>query len=180
MLLNCHTKKEWEKRGSIWFSWSHHPSQRLFATLSLLKERLKRYRYFLIMEATTVAMIIMMVVLPIAAMTKTWKGAVLGITRLTYLDTNWPKCTLSCWYGTVGETHMMLFRLCHSVVTVFERTAGGRNSSVGSAWAHCPQRRGFDPPLGTFSGRGDFSLGVNMGSNSIPPKTPLDESINQV
>ena len=47
---------------------------------------------------------------------------------------------------------------------------GGRNGSVGSAWARCPQRRGFDPPLGTFSGRGDFSLGVNMGSNSIPPK----------
>ena len=38
---------------------------------------------------------------------------------------------------------------------------------------------GFDPPLGTFSGRGDFSLGVNMGSNSIPPKTPSDESINR-
>ena len=28
----------------------------------------------------------------------------------------------------------------------------------------------FVTPLGTFSGRGDFSLGVNMGSNSIPPK----------
>ena len=48
--------------------------------------------------------------------------------------------------------------------------SGGRNSSVGSAWAHCPQCRGFYPPLGTFSGRGDISLGVNMGSNSIPPK----------
>ena len=47
---------------------------------------------------------------------------------------------------------------------------GGRNSSVGSAWARGPQRRGFDPPLGKFSGRGDFSLGVNMGSNSIPQK----------
>ena len=35
-------------------------------------------------------------------------------------------------------------------------------------------RRGFDPPLGTFSGRGDFSLG-----NSIPPKTLSDESINR-
>ena len=56
---------------------------------------------------------------------------------------------------------------------------GDRNSSVGSAWARCPQRRRFDPPLGTFSGRGDFSLGVNMGSNSIPPKTPPDESINR-
>ena len=55
----------------------------------------------------------------------------------------------------------------------------GRNSSVGSAWARCPQRRGLDLPLGTFSGRGDFYLGVNMGSNSIPPKTPSDESINR-
>ena len=43
---------------------------------------------------------------------------------------------------------------------------GGRNSSVGSAWACCPQRCGFDPPLGTFSARRDFSLGVNMGSSS--------------
>ena len=50
---------------------------------------------------------------------------------------------------------------------------------VGSVWALCPQRRGFDPPLGTFSGRGDFSLGVNIGSNSIPPKTLSDESINR-
>ena len=41
------------------------------------------------------------------------------------------------------------------------------------------QCRGFDPPLGTFSGRGDFSLGVNMGSNSIPPKTLSDESTNR-
>ena len=57
--------------------------------------------------------------------------------------------------------------------------SGGRNSSVGSAWARCPQCHGFDPPQGTFSGRGDFSLGVNMGSNSIPPKTPSDESINR-
>ena len=51
-----------------------------------------------------------------------------------------------------------------------KKAAGCRNSSVGSVWARCPQRRGFDPPLGTFSGRGDFSLGVNIGSNPIPPK----------
>ena len=56
------------------------------------------------------------------------------------------------------------------------RLIWGRNSSVGSAWARCPQRWGFDPPLETFSGRGDFSLGVNMGSNSIPPNTLSDES----
>ena len=31
------------------------------------------------------------------------------------------------------------------------------------------RRRGFDPPLKRlFFGRGDFSLGVNMGSDSIP------------
>ena len=49
---------------------------------------------------------------------------------------------------------------------------------VGSVWTRCPQRGGFDP-LGKFSGRGDFSLGVNMGSNSIPLKTLSDESINR-
>ena len=58
-----------------------------------------------------------------------------------------------------------------------QATGWGRNSSVGSAWARCPQHCGFDPPLGTFSGRGDFSLGVSMGSNSIPPKTLSDESV---
>ena len=32
------------------------------------------------------------------------------------------------------------------------------------------QRRRFDPPLTRIiSGRGDFSLGVNMGSDSISP-----------
>ena len=30
-----------------------------------------------------------------------------------------------------------------------------------------------------FSGRGDFSLGVNMGSNSIFPKTLTDASIDR-
>ena len=66
-----------------------------------------------------------------------------------------------------------------SLVFYFYFIFGGRDSPVGSAWARCPQRCGFDPPLGTFSSRGDFSLGVNMGSNSIPPKTPSDESINR-
>ena len=33
------------------------------------------------------------------------------------------------------------------------------------------QRRGFDPPLERFFlGRGDFSSGVNLGSDLIPPK----------
>ena len=67
----------------------------------------------------------------------------------------------------------------NGVRTYVNSKAGRRNSSVGSARARCPRCRRFDPPLGTFSGRGDFSLGVNMGSNSIPPKTPSDESINR-
>ena len=50
------------------------------------------------------------------------------------------------------------------------RHSRGRNSSLVVFWVRCPQRRGFDPPLGKFSRRGDFSLGGNMGSNSIPPK----------
>ena len=64
-------------------------------------------------------------------------------------------------------------------LSIYLCISGGRNSSVGSAWARCPQCHGFDPPLGTFSGRGDFSLGVNMGSTSTPLKTPSDESINR-
>ena len=71
------------------------------------------------------------------------------------------------------------FRMLHLTTKYLLNPVGGRNSPVGSAWARCPQRRGFEPPLETFSGRGDFSLGVNMGSNSIPPKTLSDESINR-
>ena len=44
----------------------------------------------------------------------------------------------------------------------------GRNSSVGSAWARCPQRRGFDPPLGKFSGRGDFPLELTWVQTPFP------------
>ena len=50
---------------------------------------------------------------------------------------------------------------------------GGRNSSVGSVLGSLPclmQRRGFDTPWENVSGRGDFSLGVDMGSDSNPPK----------
>ena len=37
---------------------------------------------------------------------------------------------------------------------------------------------GFNPPLRRiFAGRGDFPLGVNVGSDSIPPKL-WDESIS--
>ena len=47
-----------------------------------------------------------------------------------------------------------------------------RNSSVGSAsdsLSCVMQRHGFDPRE-RISGRGDFSLEVNMGSDSITPK----------
>ena len=64
----------------------------------------------------------------------------------------------------------LLFALADKDLTFVQMIFGGRNSSVGSAWARCPQCHGFDPPQGTFSGRVDFSLGVNMASNSIPPK----------
>ena len=49
-------------------------------------------------------------------------------------------------------------------------TAGGRNSSVGSAWARCPQRRGFDPPLGTFSVEGVFPLELTWVQTPFPQK----------
>ena len=92
-------------------------------------------------------------------------SAIVSQTRVTRFDQD---VTYTCKRETLRSRPVLSF-LC----------SGGRNSSVGSAWARCPQCRGFDPPLGTFSGRGDFSLGVNMGSNSIPPKTPSDESINR-
>ena len=57
----------------------------------------------------------------------------------------------------------------NAVTGVFRKDERMEIEKVGSVWACCPQRCGFDPPPGKFSGRGDFSLGVNMGSNSIPP-----------
>ena len=47
------------------------------------------------------------------------------------------------------------------------RSSGGRNSSVGSAWARCPQRRGFDP-LGTFSVEGIFPLELTWVQTPFP------------
>ena len=49
----------------------------------------------------------------------------------------------------------------------------GWNSSVGSVLGSLSclmQRRGFDPPLRRIFRRVDFFLGVNIGSDSIPPK----------
>ena len=52
--------------------------------------------------------------------------------------------------------------------TEFRLQEGNQHSSLVVCWARLMQRRGFDPPTGeNFSGKGDFSLGVNMGSDSI-------------
>ena len=48
--------------------------------------------------------------------------------------------------------------------------ARGRNSSVGSAWARCPQCRGFDTPLGTFSVEGIFPLELTWVQTPFPQK----------
>ena len=53
---------------------------------------------------------------------------------------------------------------------VIKDSCGGRNSSVGSAWACCPQRRGFDPPLGTFSVEGIFPLELTWVQTPFPQK----------
>ena len=54
-------------------------------------------------------------------------------------------------------------------------SSGGRSCSVGSVLGSLSclmQWRGFDPPLGRFffAGRGDFFLGVTMGSDCSPQK----------
>ena len=51
-----------------------------------------------------------------------------------------------------------------------QHPGGGRNSSVGSAWTRCSQRRGFDPPLGTFSVEGIFPLELTWVQTPFPQK----------
>ena len=59
---------------------------------------------------------------------------------------------------------------------------GGPEQLIGSvlrSLSCLAQRCGFTPPLQKFfSARGDISLGDSMGSDSIPPKTLLDDSTN--
>ena len=50
------------------------------------------------------------------------------------------------------------------------KISGGQNSSVGSVWARCPQCRGFDPPLGTFSVEGIFPLELTWVQTPFPQK----------
>ena len=56
---------------------------------------------------------------------------------------------------------------------------GGRNSSLVVFGLAVHSVAGSILLWGHFPVEGIFSLGVNMGSNSIPPKTPSDESINR-
>ena len=56
-------------------------------------------------------------------------------------------------------------------VDLLQQGAGIARGSVLGSLSCLVRRRGFDIPLGRiFSGRGDFSLGVDMGSDSIPSK----------
>ena len=47
---------------------------------------------------------------------------------------------------------------------------GAGIAQVGSAWARCPQCRGFDPPLGTFSVEGIFPLELTWVQTPFPQK----------
>ena len=60
------------------------------------------------------------------------------------------KVTLKVIRAGVKRATLCSLPWTHAVQIISKGTIGGRNSSVGSAWARCPQRRGFDPPLGTF------------------------------
>ena len=85
-----------------------------------------------------------------------------------------------CFFAFILSFFLFVaFTLLSYLSFTFIPPFGGRNSSVGSAWARCPQRRGFDPPLGTFSVEGIFPLELTWVQTPFPPKTPSDESINR-
>ena len=65
--------------------------------------------------------------------------------------------------ASLAHTHTVLAKMQLCVIR-------GRNSSVGSAWARCPQRRGFDPPLGTLSVEGIFPLELTWVQTPFPKK----------
>ena len=89
-------------------------------------------------------------------------------------------CVCVCVYMCVCISVCMYVRVCVCVhVCVFVCMCGGRNSSLVVFGLAVHSVAGSILLWGKFSGRGDFSLGVNMGSNSIPPKTLSDESINR-
>ena len=70
---------------------------------------------------------------------------------------------------------IFIFQYCSASFFFFWR---GARRGWGWGWVGVfsfQPGHGFEPPLGKFSGRGDFSLGVNTGSNSIPPKKTLSD-----
>ena len=66
----------------------------------------------------------------------------------------------------------MLLRLDSwmNLILILSHRTRGWNSSVGSAWARCPQRRGFDPPLGHFPVEGIFPLELTWVQTPFPQK----------
>ena len=81
---------------------------------------------------------------------------------------SWEISMLIVWnYMTLSKQHTnMLLQKSMLLYT----NKWGRNSSVGSAWALCPQCRGFDPHLGTFSVEGIFPLELTWVQTPFPPK----------
>ena len=77
------------------------------------------------------------------------------------------------YFATRVIANMRCVHICGDCVgakkcPVLKGTTGGRNSSLVVFGLAVHSVAGFYPPLGKFSSRGDFSLGVSMGSNSIP------------
>ena len=79
---------------------------------------------------------------------------------------------VSCMLGMAIDTTTYHSLMPVRMILTFVQVHGRMRNLI--FFAHFPTKFIID-----FSGRGDFSLGVNMVSNSIPPKTLSDESINQ-
>ena len=71
------------------------------------------------------------------------------------------------------------FNTSIGIRNVLEICKGGQNSLLVVFGLAVHSVAGSILLWGKFSGRGNFSLGVNMSSNSISPKTLSDESINR-
>ena len=92
-------------------------------------------------------------------------------------------CVLCQCYAYANYCYRLCARvtsqsLCVCVLESFI-PLGGQNSSLVVFGLAVHSVAGSILLWGNFYGRGDFSLGVNMGSNSIPPKTLSDESIDR-
>ena len=77
------------------------------------------------------------------------------------------------FWGGFPCDYLIFFQLCLSSFLI--ECNEGQEQLVGivlGSLSCLMQRRGFEPPLRRifFCSRDDFSLGVNMGSDSVPPK----------